>query len=255
MHCNHDRSVFAGCPHPFLVNRDPTAYFIIRVLLVTSWCVAIVCPHFVPKLYVQRRASTVKGAVMREWGSYVAQHHDHSHHGSKTVISRDHSHDGNRSATSHDHHSRNRGRSSRAAECLDASLDDGSSDLGISEFACSVEQLKANIVRKSMVASSQPSNHHYASSVAELRASIAVKSQLSVRLSNHDSDAIARISVDRNDIVQERKSMPPVSGRTRRGKAKGSLSSSMPPGTTSRVGFDGLSLLTEDTINDSLELH
>ena len=64
-------ALLLGFPIMFLVYTNPTEYFLLRVLVVAAFCIAILGTNFVPKLWIQHRVDP--SGKHGEWRNFMAR--------------------------------------------------------------------------------------------------------------------------------------------------------------------------------------
>lgn len=128
-----------GLPILFLVYTNPAASFIVRVLVVTASCLALLGPTFVPKLWIQHKeAKGARTTMMNEWAEYMARHEHRD--SSPDVIVSSHTSGGQR-------------RPQPATSSTDSSFLHEKRD---ESLPSSVAALKANIARRNTLPPSMP---------------------------------------------------------------------------------------------------
>jgi Receptor family ligand binding region/7 transmembrane sweet-taste receptor of 3 GCPR len=129
-----------GLPILFLVNSTPAAFFIVRVLVVSASCLALLGPTFVPKLWIQHKeAKGARATMMNEWAEYMARHEHHD-------ICRD--------VRFSSYASGGQRRSRQTTSSMESSCRDEKRE---ESLPSSVAALKASIARRNTQAQSMPS--------------------------------------------------------------------------------------------------
>lgn len=62
-----------GVPILFLSGGDPTAYFLVRSMLVAVFCTAILGPIFAPKVWIQHQSVIQEASAVQEWSTFLSE--------------------------------------------------------------------------------------------------------------------------------------------------------------------------------------
>lgn len=129
-----------GLPILFLVYTNPAASFIVRVLVVTASCLALLGPTFVPKLWIQHKeAKGVRATMMKEWAEYMARQ-EHCDNSPAIIVS-----------------SHTSGGQPRSRETSSTTASSCRHDRRDESLPSSVAALKASIARRNTLAQSMQS--------------------------------------------------------------------------------------------------
>ena len=144
-------SLLIGFPILFLVSGNPTAFFLVKALVVSACCFGLLVPIFLPKLRNQRRADVDAKAssMICERGSYVARASPVPSF-NRGLSSKSHSH------ASQDgwHGSSVSGRQRSQKKRLSSSIEEKQEETALPS---SVAALKRNITRRNMEPQALPS--------------------------------------------------------------------------------------------------